>query len=310
MRAAVVVLAAGAGTRVGADVNKVLLPVGGVPVVARSVRTACSVPGVRRVVLVVRDGEQDAVSERGRAAPLDAGPEVAMVTGGETRHASEWAALELLAPAIEAGDIDVVAMHDAARPLASAALYEAVLATAERLGGAIPVARLDDLSTLDGSALPAALVGVQTPQAFRAADLLAAHRAAAAAGFEATDTAGCLAAYADVVIGAVESDAGNLKVTVADDLRSRRRSAPGERLEPCQVREAVHARRRDRCRDQLHPVIEAAATPAPSAGRRRASRPGSRPRSPEGRAGRRRGAGPRGRWCGPTTGPSGPRPAP
>jgi 2-C-methyl-D-erythritol 4-phosphate cytidylyltransferase len=59
---------------------------------------------------------------------------------------------------------------------------------------------------------------VQTPQAFRAADLLAAHRAAAADGFEATDTAGCLATYAAVVIGAVESDAGNLKVTVPDDL--------------------------------------------------------------------------------------------
>jgi 2-C-methyl-D-erythritol 4-phosphate cytidylyltransferase len=110
-------------------------------------------------------------------------------------------------------------MHDAARPLASAALFEEVLVTAERLGGAIPVARLPDLVTVDGSPLPDGLVGVQTPQAFRAADLLAAHRAAAADGFEATDTAGCLAAYGDVVIGAVESAAGNLKVTLADDIR-------------------------------------------------------------------------------------------
>ena len=47
----------------------------------------------------------------------------------------------------------------------------------------------------DGSALPEVLVGVQTPQAFAARDLLAAHRAAAADGFEATDTAGILAAY-------------------------------------------------------------------------------------------------------------------
>jgi 2-C-methyl-D-erythritol 4-phosphate cytidylyltransferase len=150
-----------------------------------------------------------------------------MVTGGDTRHGSEWAALELLAPAIVAGDIDVVAMHDAARPLASAALYEVVLATAERLGGAIPVAPLDDLITLDGSPLPETLVGVQTPQAFRAPDLLSAHRAAAAAGFEATDTAGCLAAYAEVVIGAVESDAGNLKITVADDLQVAEALSPG-----------------------------------------------------------------------------------
>lgn len=217
MRAAVVVLAAGSGTRVGADVNKVLLPIGDVPVVARSVRTACRVPGVRRVVLVVRDGEQAAVREAVEAHLPDPHPEAAMVEGGATRHASEWAAVELLAPAIESGELDVVALHDAARPLAGVPLYQAVLATAERLGGAIPVARLPDLVAVDGERLPSALVGVQTPQAFRATDLLAAHRGAAADGFEATDTAGCLAAYSHVVIGAVESDAANLKVTVADD---------------------------------------------------------------------------------------------
>jgi 2-C-methyl-D-erythritol 4-phosphate cytidylyltransferase len=219
MRAAVVVLAAGAGTRVGAQVNKVLLPLADVPVVARSVRTARTVPGVRRVVLVVRDGEQDAARQSVEPFLEGTGPEVAMVAGGATRHRSEWAALELLAPAIDAGEIDVVAMHDAARPLASVPLYEAVLETALRVGGAIPVVRLPDLVSLDGSPLPDRLVGVQTPQAFRASDLLAAHRAARSDGFEATDTAGCLAAYAKVTIGAVESDAGNLKLTIAEDFR-------------------------------------------------------------------------------------------
>jgi 2-C-methyl-D-erythritol 4-phosphate cytidylyltransferase len=227
MRAAVVVLAAGAGTRVGAGTNKVLLPIGDVPVVARSVATACRVPDIRRVVLVVRDGEQEAVRAAVEPHLPEGGPEVAMVVGGATRHASEWAALDLLAPDIEAGELDVVAMHDAARPFAGVALYEAVLATAERRGGAIPVAPLRDLVAVDGSLLPEALVGVQTPQAFRAADLLAAHRSALADGFEATDTAGCLAAYAEVAIGAVESDTGNLKVTVADDFRAAVALSPG-----------------------------------------------------------------------------------
>jgi 2-C-methyl-D-erythritol 4-phosphate cytidylyltransferase len=219
MTAAVVVLAAGSGTRVGAHVNKVLLPLAGVPVVARSVRSACSPSGVRRVVLVVREGEQEAIRAAVEPYLPDDGPEVAMVTGGTTRHRSEWAALELLGPSIEAGEIDVVAMHDAARPLASVRLFEQVLATAERLGGAIPVTRLPDLVAVDGEPILEGLVGVQTPQAFRAADLLAAHRAAAVDGFEATDTAGCLAAYTDLVISAVASDGGNLKVTVAGDLR-------------------------------------------------------------------------------------------
>ncbi len=217
MRAAVVVLAAGAGTRVGAEVNKVLLPLGDIPVVARSVVTARAVHGVRRVVLVVRDGEQEAVRAAVEPSLDDEQPQVAMVTGGTTRHASEWEALSLLADQIEAGEIDVVAMHDAARPLATQDLYDRVLAAAAEHGGAIPVAPLDHLVDLDGDALPERLVGVQTPQAFRAVDLLAAHRAARADGFEATDTAGCLAAYADVAVVTVESDAGNLKLTVADD---------------------------------------------------------------------------------------------
>ena len=138
MRAAIVVLAAGAGTRVGAEVNKVLLPLAGVPVVARSVRTASEVPGVVRVVLVVRDGEQDAVRTAVEPHLGLKPPEVAMVTGGATRHLSEWAALSLLASAIEAGDVDVVAMHDAARPLASAALYEAVLSSRRASGRGHP----------------------------------------------------------------------------------------------------------------------------------------------------------------------------
>jgi 2-C-methyl-D-erythritol 4-phosphate cytidylyltransferase len=218
MRAAVVVLAAGAGTRVGAEVNKVLLPLGDVPVVARSVRTACAVPGVRRVVLVVRDGEQDAVREIVEPFLSDEPPEVAMVVGGSTRHASEWAALTLLASEIEAGALDVVAMHDAARPFAGIPLYEAVLAAALEHGGAIPVAHLADLVAADGSPLPGDLVGVQTPQAFRAADLLRAHLEAAADGFEATDTAGILTRYTDLPVAAVDSDEGNLKITVAADL--------------------------------------------------------------------------------------------
>ncbi len=227
MRAAVVVLAAGSGTRVGADVNKVLLPLAGVPVVARSVSTPCRVPGVTHVVLVVRDGEQDAVREAVEEHLSDAGPLVTMVTGGATRHRSEWAALSHLARAIEAGEIDVVAMHDAARPLAGVALYERVLEAAARVGGAIPVARLPDLVGVESRDLPngpstgsgRCLVGVQTPQAFGAVALLTAHRRAEADGFEATDTAGILAVYTEIAVAAVDSDEGNLKLTVAEDFR-------------------------------------------------------------------------------------------
>jgi 2-C-methyl-D-erythritol 4-phosphate cytidylyltransferase len=218
-RVAVVVLAAGSGTRVGGDVNKVLLPVAGVPVVARSVHSARAAAGVARVVLVVRAGDEDAVRRAVEPGLTDDGPEVAMVTGGDTRHASEWQALLLLAPEIEAGKIEVVAIHDAARPLAPVALFDRVVAEAVRRGGAIPVTDLPGLAHRDGSPVPAHLAGVQTPQAFRAGPLLAAYRQAAADGFGATDTAGCLARYTDLPIAAVTSTVGNLKVTVPDDVK-------------------------------------------------------------------------------------------
>ena len=63
MPAVVVILAAGSGTRVGATTNKVLLPLGDAPVLAWSVRDALALDDVRRVLVVVRPGEEEQVSE-------------------------------------------------------------------------------------------------------------------------------------------------------------------------------------------------------------------------------------------------------
>ncbi|WP_017932953.1 IspD/TarI family cytidylyltransferase [Nocardioides sp. Iso805N] len=233
MPAAIVLLAAGSGSRVGAGINKILLPLGGSTVLGHSLSTALSVPDVARFVLVVRAGEQDEVAEA--VVPLLGDHEVAVVAGGETRHASEWQALQVLAADIEGGAIDVVTIHDAARPLAEAQLYSATIAAAREHGGAIPAAPLGHLLTralapVAGGAGGAgdvgdvgdgggqALVGVQTPQSFRAVDLLAAYRVAAAEGTEFTDTAGCLERYGRVRIAAVPSTRANLKVTFPEDV--------------------------------------------------------------------------------------------
>ncbi|WP_254461969.1 2-C-methyl-D-erythritol 4-phosphate cytidylyltransferase, partial [Yersinia enterocolitica] len=74
--------------------------------------------------------------------------DVDLVVGGDTRHASEWAALTVLAPAIEAGEIDVVVIHDAARPLAEVDLFTDVIAAADRCGGAIPGREISGLIAL------------------------------------------------------------------------------------------------------------------------------------------------------------------
>jgi 2-C-methyl-D-erythritol 4-phosphate cytidylyltransferase len=214
--AAVVILAAGTGSRVGAGSNKVLLPLGDRPVLAWSVRSALAVADVRRILVVVRDGEQDVVAAA--LEPHLGDGEVGLVEGGATRHASEAAALHALSPAIESGEIDVVAIHDGARPLAGAELFAATIAAARLHGGAIPVVRLSGLLARDDRVLPPELDGVQTPQAFRARDLVAAYTEAAADGFEGTDTAACWARYRDLPVAAVPSTSTNLKITFPEDL--------------------------------------------------------------------------------------------
>jgi 2-C-methyl-D-erythritol 4-phosphate cytidylyltransferase len=215
--AAVVVVAAGSGSRVGREVNKVLLPLLGVPVVAWSVRTALVLPDVRRVVVVHRPDEQQAMSDA--LAPHLGDAEVLLVPGGETRHESEWHALRVIADEVASGAVGVVAVHDAARPLAEAELFERTLAAAREHGGAIPVVPETGLVRRDGTPLgDARIAGVQTPQAFRAADLLAAYRAADGDGFTGTDTASCIERYTAMRIAAVPSTTANLKITFPQDL--------------------------------------------------------------------------------------------
>lgn len=217
MRTAIVLLAAGSGRRVGADRNKILLPLDGIPVLAHSVRTALRVEGADRVVVVVRPEDREEVAEA--LWPHLGTHDVWLVDGGEERHDSEYRALQALRADIEGGEIDVVAIHDAARPLASAALFRAVIDVAAADGAAVPGVPAGRLSTTSGALAPDGLVAVQTPQAFGARALLAAYDAGDRDGFTGTDTAACLERYADVAIREVDGERRNLKITFPEDVR-------------------------------------------------------------------------------------------
>jgi len=210
-------LAAGEGRRTGHHTNKVLLPLAGRRVFTWSIRWARLLPSVTHTVLVIRD--QDRASVLATVDREVEGPDLAVVTGGDSRHSSEWQALQELAPAIEAGDIDVVVIHDAARPLARTSLFSAVIGAAVEHGGAIPVRLQSNLTGLDPSVPPPGhVVAVQTPQAFRARPLLEAYRRAHEEGFVGTDTASCMERYTDVPVRCVDGDAGNIKITFPEDL--------------------------------------------------------------------------------------------
>ena len=215
-----VVLAAGMGTRVGADGNKAYLPLAGRSMVSWSVEAVAKCPDVTRTMLVFRRGERD-LAARTLAAEIPA-TDVELVEGGDTRHGSEENVLRHLAPDIEAGAVDVVLIHDAARPLATTAMMTTALRTARRFGGAIPVLPVGDVlkEAADGGlSLPTAtLHRVQTPQAFRAAPLLSAYRLSADGTFDGTDTSSCVQHFTDVDVRVYPGSSSNLKVTFAPDV--------------------------------------------------------------------------------------------
>ena len=212
-------LAAGEGRRVGHDTNKVLLPLAGRRVFTWAIRWAGELAQVTHRVLVIRELDRDLVAATVRRE-VDRPDDLIMVVGGDTRHGSEWQALQALAPAIEAGDIDVVVIHDAARPLAGTGLFAEVISTSAEHGSAIPVRDQLHLAPLDpaAAALDHRVVAVQTPQAFAAAPLLAAYRSADAEGFVGTDTAACVERYTDLPVRCVAGDARNIKITFPEDL--------------------------------------------------------------------------------------------
>lgn len=148
--------------------------------------------------------------------PADDAAREAGVAGGATRSASVRSGLAAVPP-----DADIVCVHDAARPLATAALYRAVIeAVAAGADGAIPVLPVvdtikvvDSVGTVVATPDRASLVAVQTPQAFRADVLRAAH----AAGGEGTDDAALVEAAGGRVV-TVAGEPTNRKITDPDDL--------------------------------------------------------------------------------------------
>lgn len=216
-KAAGVVLASGAGTRVGAKLNKVYLPVAGKRVVAWSLDAFARVPGIDVLVLVIRPQDTGLAREVLAAHP----GEVELVHGGATRQGSELNALRHLTSRIESGEIDAVLLHDAARPLVTPELIADVLAGTRRYGGAVPGVAADDIVRVDGDTVSGALPGairVQTPQGFRAAPLLEAYETAEREGFVGTDTSSCMERFSALPVRWVPGSAENLKITYPHDL--------------------------------------------------------------------------------------------
>src|SRR5262245_15591984 len=222
---AAVVVAAGRGLRAGGPPAKQYRTIAGEPVIRMSLALFARHPevGVVQPVIHPDDGELFAAA----AAQLELAPPV---LGGATRQASVHAGLQ----ALEAQAPDIVLIHDAARPFASAMLLSRAIAVASSASAAVPglpvvdtVKAVDAAGGVCATLERAGLRTVQTPQAFAFAKILAAHRRAQVAGREDFTDDAALAEWAGMAVTVFEGEAGNTKLTSPDDfLRAEHERGP------------------------------------------------------------------------------------
>src|SRR5215469_1237053 len=219
-----VILGAGQGVRMGYQVNKVFLPINGKPIIMYAIETFERCRAIDEIMLVVAAGEEEQVKKLAGYAQCTKVSRI--IRGGPTRHESEQCALEVLRPYIDAGEVEIVLIHDGARPFVSVEKVEQLIARVREADGAILATPLQEEERI-------ALVGsehyiqrsfegqqawrAQTPQAFQASLLLKAYDQARRDMFLGTDTAASVERIGGHIV-IVEGDASNLKITTSQDL--------------------------------------------------------------------------------------------
>lgn len=209
-RTVALIVAAGRGVRAGDGLPKQYRPVGGMPMLRRSVLAFLNHPGIGAVRVVIHPDDEALYADAVVGLPLPA-PSF----GASTRQGSVLAGLKDIA---SNGGADHVLIHDAARPFVTAAVIDRTIAALGRAAGAVPALAITDSLRRGGTHIVdeidrSDLYRVQTPQAFRFNDILAAHRMSAQ---EATDDA-AVARAAGLAVAIVEGDEMNFKLTTPGD---------------------------------------------------------------------------------------------
>ncbi|MGB8897106.1 MAG: bifunctional 2-C-methyl-D-erythritol 4-phosphate cytidylyltransferase/2-C-methyl-D-erythritol 2,4-cyclodiphosphate synthase [Pseudolabrys sp.] len=212
---AAIVVAAGQGVRAGGDLPKQFRRVGGETMLRRALLGFLGAGNISFVQPVVRSEDL----ERVRTVTRDLNV-LPPVFGGGTRQASVHAGLEALLQRSP----DIVLVHDAARPFASARLIGRAIEAAKKSGAAIPVIpvadtvkRVDDAGVVEATLDRNSIRLVQTPQAFAFPALLEAHRRAATQGRNDFADDAALVEWAGMKVNVFMGEPGNVKLTTPED---------------------------------------------------------------------------------------------
>ena len=209
-----VVVAAGSSTRMGSD--KIMLPLGGIPVIVRSIRALEQAASVGEIIVVTREDLLVPIGQLCQDYGL--GKVTKVVRGGKTR--TESVRLGTLEVNPEA---QVIAIHDGARPLVTVDVIEAAIAQALESGAAAPAVPVKDTikvalrGLVESTPDRATLFAVQTPQVFEASLIRAALQKALDDKAEVTDDCSAVERLGMKVVLTEGSDR-NIKLTTATDL--------------------------------------------------------------------------------------------
>lgn len=212
-----VIVAAGKGTRMGPNIDKLFLPVAGRPVIAHTWERFDRFSQIEHVVVVVREGMQKSFEEI--AAQIKTAKPFTFAIGGKERQNSVWNGLESLPR-----NASIVAIQDGARPCTSEQIIRDTLAAAKATGAAVAAQKVTDTikeagadGTIARNVDRTHLWSVQTPQAFRVDVIRRALSEVFVRGLTITDdTAACELINQPVQL--LESAAPNPKVTTPADL--------------------------------------------------------------------------------------------
>ena len=223
MHVTAIIAAGGAGRRLGADVPKQLIDIGGGSMLQHTIRAFLTHPRVSDVVVAL-----PRATEHGDLAALapDRASALQAVAGGARRQDSVANAFDHVPASSE-----IVLIHDAARPFVTASLIGRTIDAASAHGAAIAaMPSHDTVKRVERGVIREtiprdAIYLAQTPQGFRR-DVLAAAVALGRSGVDATDEA-ALAERAGFPVHVVEGEPGNVKITTKDDLRAARQRTTG-----------------------------------------------------------------------------------
>ncbi|MCX7781402.1 MAG: 2-C-methyl-D-erythritol 4-phosphate cytidylyltransferase [Negativicutes bacterium] len=212
-----IIAAAGSGRRMGKNMNKIFLPLGGQPVLLHSIKLFAAMEEVGEIIVAISPDESEQV--RQLLAASGAAKPVKLAAGGRERQHSIANALQMVSPAAE-----IILVHDGARPLLAVSTAREVIAAARSCraaGAAVPVKdtvkRVDSEEFVVDTPERSTLWAMQTPQAFAAELLREAYRQANEDGYLGTDDAS-LVERLGVRVKLVRGGYRNLKITTPEDL--------------------------------------------------------------------------------------------